>query len=161
GPRVRVAFAQDEAFAFYYPENLEILAELGAEVVPFSPLRDPALPEGTRGVYLGGGYPELHAAALAANRPMLAALRAAGAAGVPIYAECGGLMYLTRGLREPDGAGREWVGLVPSWTTMAGGRPRVGYVAGRLARDSALGPAGAPFRGHVFHRSGLEPALAE
>jgi cobyrinic acid a,c-diamide synthase len=157
--RVRVAVAQDEAFAFYYPENLEILAGLGAEVVPFSPLRDAALPPGTRGVYLGGGYPELHAAALAANRPLRDALQAADAAGMPIYAECGGLMYLTRGLRGADGSCHPWVGLVPSWTTMASSRPRVGYVAGTLARDSTLGAAGAPVRGHVFHRSALDAPL--
>jgi cobyrinic acid a,c-diamide synthase len=159
GRRVRVAVAQDEAFAFYYPENLEILRELGAEVVTFSPLRDPALPPGTSGVYLGGGYPELHAPALAANRPLLAALRRAGANGLPIYAECGGLMYLTRGLREPDGQRHTWVGLVPAWTTMDRSRPRIAYVAGTLAAASVLGPPGTPVRGHVFHRSALDRSL--
>jgi cobyrinic acid a,c-diamide synthase len=157
--RVRVAVAQDEAFAFYYPENLEILAGLGAEVVPFSPLRDAALPSGTCGVYLGGGYPELHATSLAANRPLRDALRTADAAGMPIYAECGGLMYLTHGLREADGSCHAWVGLVPGWTTMARTKPRVGYVAGMLASCSALGTTGEPLRGHVFHRSALDPPL--
>ncbi len=156
GKRTRIAVAQDAAFAFYYPENLEILAELGAEVVPFSPLRDPGLPPGTTGVYLGGGYPELHASALAANRPLLAALRRADATGMPIYGECGGLMYLTRGLREPGGLRHQWVGAVPAWTTMDGTRSRIAYVEGILGCGSALGPAGTPLRGHVFHRSALD-----
>ena len=159
GRRTRVAVAQDAAFAFYYPENLEILEELGAEVVPFSPLRDASLPPGAAGVYLGGGYPELHAAALAANLPLLAGLRRADAAGLPIYAECGGLMYLTRGLREPDGRRHPWVGLVPAWTTMDRSRPRIAYVAGAVACASALGPSGTPLRGHVFHRSALDRPL--
>ncbi|MDP9354123.1 MAG: cobyrinate a,c-diamide synthase [Chloroflexota bacterium] len=159
GERTRIAVAQDAAFAFYYPENLEILAELGAEVVPFSPLRDPGLPPGTTGVYLGGGYPELHATALAANRRLLAALRGAAAAGMPIYAECGGLMYLTRGLREPGGLRHRWVGAVPAWTKMDGTRSRIAYVAGIIGHDSALGPAGTPLRGHVFHRSALDRPL--
>ncbi len=158
GQSVRIAVARDEAFAFYYPENLEILGELGAEVVPFSPLRDPDLPPGTAGVYVGGGYPELHAAALATNHVLLAALRRAAAAGMPIYAECGGLMYLTRGLRGSEGQHR-WVGLVPRWTAMDGEHPQIAYVAGTLAADSALGPAGTPLRGHVFHRSALDQPL--
>ncbi len=159
GPRTRVAVAQDDAFAFYYLENLEILAELGAEVVSFSPISDPDLPPGTTGVYLGGGYPELHASALAANRPLLAALRRADAAGMPIYAECGGLMYLTRGLRESSGVRHEWVGTVPAWTTMDGTRSRIAYVAGLIGHASALGPAGTSMRGHVFHRSALDRPL--
>ncbi|MDP9358112.1 MAG: cobyrinate a,c-diamide synthase, partial [Chloroflexota bacterium] len=151
--------AQDAAFAFYYPENLEILEELGAEVVSFSPISDPDLPPGTTGVYLGGGYPELHASALAANRPLLAALRRADAASMPIYGECGGLMYLTRGLRESSGVRHEWVGTVPAWSTMDGTQSRIAYVAGILGCGSALGPAGTPLRGHVFHPSALDRPL--
>jgi len=157
--RVRIAVAQDAAFAFYYPENLEILEELGAEIVPFSPLRDAALPPETVGIYLGGGYPELHAATLAANRPLLTALREADAAGVPFYAECGGLMYLTRGLRVPNGEQHPWVGLIPAWTTMTQASPRIAYVAGTLAVSSSLGTAGTSLRGHVFHRSALDRPL--
>lgn len=169
GRSVTIAVARDDAFSFYYPENLEILEGLGAEIVTFSPLRDRRLPPGTRGVYLGGGYPELHAPALAANRPLIEELRAAHRDGMPIYAECGGQMYLTQGLGE-----HEWVGLVPARTTMGKGqggrgerlpadarpRLRIGYAAGCLACDSALGPAGAPVKGHVFHRSSLEPSLS-
>src|SRR5829696_1958562 len=159
GERVRIAVAQDAAFAFYYPENLEILEELGAEVVPFSPLRDAALPPETAGIYLGGGYPELHAAALAANHPLLTALREADAAGAPFYAECGGLMYLAQGLRVPNGEQHPWVGLIPVWTTMTQASPRIAYVAGTLAAPSSLGTAGTPLRGHVFHRSALDRPL--
>lgn len=103
GAPVRVAFARDAAFRFYYADNLDLLSAFGAEPVPVSPLSDAALPEGTAGIYLGGGFPERHAEALTANRPFREALRRAAAEGLPIYAECGGLMALAEGIRTRDG----------------------------------------------------------
>ena len=104
-PSVRLGVARDRAFCFYYPENLELLAGFGAELVFFSPLEDRELPAGLDGIYLGGGYPELYAERLAANAGLKQALKAGAAGGLPIYAECGGLMYLAREIRRPGRAG--------------------------------------------------------
>jgi cobyrinic acid a,c-diamide synthase len=156
GPRRRIAVARDEAFAFYYPENLELLEAAGAEIVPFSPLLDAALPA-VDGLYLGGGYPELHAARLAANAGMRAALRAAIAAGLPTYAECGGLMYLCDTLTDVDGAVWPMVGAIPRHVRMHPRLQRMGYREGILRREGLLGPAGAHVRGHEFHYSSCTP----
>ena len=111
-PRATIAVALDQAFNFYYEDSLDLLRAWGGDVVPFSPLADGALPPGTQGVYLGGGFPELFAADLAANSPMHAALHAAARQGLPIYGECGGLMYLGRTLADLDGRRHAMVGLV-------------------------------------------------
>ena len=92
---VRIAIAQDEAFSFYYADSLDLLTSAGAELVPFSPIHDRALPEGARGLYLGGGFPELFADRLTANEQLRREILGAAHDGMPIYAECGGLMYLT------------------------------------------------------------------
>ena len=102
-PTVRLGVARDPAFCFYYPENLELLAHFGAELVPFSPLKDRKLPENLHGIYLGGGYPELFAAQLAANETLKRDLTEQAEAGLPIYAECGGLMYLSQEIEDLDG----------------------------------------------------------
>ena len=155
GRRVRLAVAQDAAFHFYYPDNLEALERAGCELTFFSPLRDDALPPGVRGVYFGGGYPEEHAAMLAGNRDMLEAIRQFAAQGGIVYAECGGLMYLTQGIETPDGGRHALVGLVPAWTRMYSRRQSLGYVEVTLTRDSLWGKAGDRLRGHEFHYSGL------
>jgi len=155
-PVARIGVAWDEAFHFYYADNLDLLTEAGAELVPFSPLRDPGLPEGLDGLLLGGGYPEAHAAALSANAGMIAAIRAFDG---PIYAECGGLMYLGESL---DGV--PLVGRLPLRTRMGPRLRALGYREVRTLRDTLLGPAGTVFRGHEFRYSeldgppGLEPA---
>ncbi len=149
---VRIAVARDEAFCFYYQDNLDLLSLAGAEVVFFSPLRDPALPAGVSGIYLGGGYPELYAAQLAANRPLRRTIRVAAAAGMPIYAECGGLMYLTEGIVDGSGAVHPMVGLVPGRSRLAG-RLTMGYRIVTATQDSLLLRAGEQVRGHEFHYS--------
>ncbi|WP_026369397.1 cobyrinate a,c-diamide synthase [Kallotenue papyrolyticum] len=157
--RPRIAVAQDAAFSFIYPETIELLEAAGAEVVPFSPMRDPGLPPDTAGVILSGGFPELYAAELSANSTLHAALRAAHTAGMPIYAECGGLMLLTEAL--VDQAGRRWpmVGLLPGTSAMTP-RLRLGYRSVRALRDGPLLPAGAVVRGHEFHYSRWEAPVA-
>lgn len=158
GPRARIGVAQDEAFQFYYPDNLELLEEAGAALVPFSPLHDGRLPEGLDGLYLGGGYPELYVDGLRANSRMRQEIR--DFSGV-VYAECGGLMYLGERL---DGS--PMCGALPVSTVMGPGLRSLGYREVTLTRDTVLGPAGTVFRGHEFRHSelveapALEPAYA-
>lgn len=147
-----IAVAEDAAFSFHYPENLELLTEAGAELVRFSPLADAALPPGTQGIYLCGGFPELYAAQLAANRSLHAALRAAANVGYPVYAECGGLMYLTEAIVDQAGVRHNMVGLLPGVSTMSE-RLTMGYRVVRAVADNWLWRAGEELRGHEFHYS--------
>lgn len=150
-PAVRLAVARDEAFSFYYQDGLEALQAAGARLVFFSPLRDSALPS-CDGLYLGGGYPEVHAAALEANRSMRESVAAAARAGLPVYAECGGLTYLCRGI-EVDGAVRQMAGALPLDARMTGKRQALGYVEATARTGSILFAAGERVRGHEFHWS--------
>ncbi|MFQ5896112.1 MAG: cobyrinic acid a,c-diamide synthase, partial [Nitrospinota bacterium] len=150
------AVARDEAFCFYYQDNLDLLRAAGAELAFFSPLRDSRLPEGSEGVILGGGYPEVRAEALERNLPMREALRAFTASGRPIYAECGGLMYLTESIADLEGRSFEMVGLLPTRARMLPRRRALGYVEVTLRTDCLLGPRGAVARGHEFHYSEVE-----
>ncbi|MBI4839992.1 MAG: cobyrinate a,c-diamide synthase, partial [candidate division NC10 bacterium] len=113
GRRCRIGVARDAAFCFYYAENLTRLEAAGASLVPFSPLQDPRLPEGLDGLYLGGGYPEVHAAELAANVSVRDDIRAHATAGCPVYAECGGFMYLAEAIQDPEGRWHPMVGWIP------------------------------------------------
>ena len=151
--QVRLGIARDEAFHFYYPDNLESLQQSGAELVPFSPLGDATLPEDLDALYFGGGYPEVHAERLAANEPMLQAVRQFAASGRCVYAECGGLMYLARSLRTLDGRQCPMTGVLPVDTAMCGSLRTLGYVEVTLAADCLWGPAGSICRGHEFHYS--------
>jgi len=153
----RVAVARDAAFCFYYPENLELLACAGGEIVPFSPLSDAGLPQGTGLLYLGGGYPELHAEKLAKNESMRADIRDFQRRGGTIYAECGGLMYVCRELVDASGTCFPMLDLLPARTVMQSRRAALGYVSLRTTRPSPLGPGGTTARGHEFHYSRLEP----
>lgn len=146
-----IAWARDAAFTFHYDDNIELLEALGARVVPWSPLADRRLPQGTGAVVLGGGYPELFAAALAENRPALDALRTFAGAGGVVYAECGGFMYLARGIAV-DGRRHRLAGIVPAWIRMHA-RARVAYVRAEMLRDTILAPRGTIVRGHEFHAS--------
>ena len=153
GPRIAVAW--DDAFAFYYADNLALLRAHGAELVFFSPLAAAELPV-CDGLYLGGGYPELHAAGLSANERLRRDAAAAIAAGLPTYAECGGLLYLCDSLTDLDGRWWPLVGAVPGRATMHERLQGMGYREARLPRDSLLGPAGTIVRGHEFHYSSCE-----
>lgn len=159
--RPLIAVARDRAFAFYYPDNLEELERAGSRVVEFSPLQDTALPPDTCGLYLGGGYPELHAAALAENTQMLAAIADAAMNGVPIYAECGGMLYLLELLADAEGTPHAMAGALPASARMNECLQRVGYVEAVLARDCVLGEAGTSVRGHEFRYSECEPTAGE
>jgi cobyrinic acid a,c-diamide synthase len=153
--RVRLGIARDEAFHFYYPDNLEALRAAGCELVFFSPLHDEQLPKDLDAMYLGGGYPEEYAAALAANRDMRAAVRAFASAGHAVYAECGGLMYLAKTLETREGQNFPMAGVMSAQTRMLPRRKALGYVEVTLAADSLWGRSGAVVRGHEFHYSEL------
>ncbi len=153
--RARIAIARDRAFSFYYQDSLDLLEAWGAELVPFSPLSDQALPPGVGGVYLGGGFPEMFAPELAANRPMLAALRQALSEDLPVYAECGGLMYLGQSLSDLEGAEYPMVGALPAVSSMTGRRLTLGYREVAARADTPLLARGQRVRGHEFHWSAL------
>ena len=150
---VRIAVARDRAFCFYYADNLDVLRELGAETVEFSPLTDSALPDGVQGLYLGGGYPELHAAALSGNRAMREDIRAAVAGGLPTVAECGGFLYLHRSL---DGA--PMAGVLEADARMTDRLQPFGYVTLTARADSLLCRAGGQMRAHEFHYAASDDA---
>jgi cobyrinic acid a,c-diamide synthase len=151
GPPVRVAVAGGPAFTFTYADTVDALAAGGAEVVPFDPLRDPALPDAVDGLVVGGGFPETFAAELAANRPLLADAAARVGGGLATWAECGGLLWLSRELD-----GHPMAGVVPATGRMSD-RLTLGYRMATTAAPSPLGPAGTTFRGHEFHYSRTDP----
>jgi cobyrinic acid a,c-diamide synthase len=153
GERLRMAIAQDEAFHFYYEENLELLREAGFELVPFRPTTDSSLPPDVDIVYLGGGYPESFAAELATSESLAAELRERVTSGLPIYAECGGFIYLGRSLTGFDGETHAMAGVLPLDFTMDREHLSIAYVTATTAADSPLGPAGTVARGQEFHQS--------
>jgi cobyrinic acid a,c-diamide synthase len=146
----RLGVARDDAFHFYYPDNLEALEQAGCELAFFSPLCDCSLPEGLDGIYLGGGYPEEHAAELSANTAMLQQIR--GFSGM-IYAECGGLMYLAEGIETHSGARYPQVGALPTWIRMKPRRKTLQYVDVTFSESTFWGRAGETLRGHEYHYS--------
>jgi cobyrinic acid a,c-diamide synthase len=152
-PRACIGVAQDEAFGFYYEDALDVLAECGADLIPFSPLHDARLPEHVDGVYLGGGFPELHAEELAANAGMRAALVAHAESGRPVYAECGGLMAVGRTLTTFEGRTLSMFGLLPVDSRMQRDHPIIGYREVEAVQNLAVLPRGARVRGHEFHWS--------
>jgi cobyrinic acid a,c-diamide synthase len=154
--RVRIGIARDRAFCFYYPDNLEILERAGAECVFFSPMDDTRLPENLSGLYLGGGYPELFAEKLAANTDMRDAIRKASETGMPIYAECGGFMYLCREIRDFDGKTFPMTGCFDFTATMLQKLRSLGYREVTLSDDTVIGPKGAVIKGHEFHYSKID-----
>lgn len=154
---VRIGVAQDQAFSFYYQDNLDCLRDSGAEVVSFSPLSDSSLPANLDALYFGGGYPELFAEALAANTPMLSSIRSHAHAGYPVYGECGGMMYLADTLRTLDGRSFAMAGLLPLSVEMTDRLTRFGYTELEFMQDCLLGTKGTIVRGHSFHYSRCTP----
>ncbi|EPJ39039.1 putative Cobyrinic acid A,C-diamide synthase [Streptomyces afghaniensis 772] len=146
-----VAVAGGSAFTFSYAENTELLAAAGADVVPFDPLRDEELPEGTRGLVIGGGFPEVYAAELSANEPLRKAVAHLAESGAPVAAECAGLLYLCRELD-----GQPMCGVLDAGARMTG-RLTLGYRDAVAVGDSVLAAAGTRLRGHEFHRTAVEP----
>jgi len=152
GARCRIGLAFDEAFHFYYDDNLRRLESLGAELVRFSPIRDAHLPD-VDGLYFGGGYPEVHAEVLSRNSSMRKDVAAFAEARGPIYGECGGLMYLSNGIRTLDGVLHTMVGLIPGEAEMRDRLQALGYVEVDTQDATLLGPSGLRFRGHQFRYS--------
>lgn len=151
GPRPRVAVAGGAAFTFSYAEHAELLTAAGAEVVTFDPLRDEALPEGTHGLVIGGGFPEMYGAELSANEPLRKAVAALAASGAPVAAECAGLLYLARSLD-----GTPMCGVLDADARMSE-RLTLGYRDAVAVSESSLAATGARMRGHEFHRTVIEP----
>lgn len=157
---VRIAVARDAAFCFMYEDNLRSLREAGAEAVFFSPLADAVLPANIHGIYLPGGYPELYAGELDKNTTMKESIRTAVADDVPVYAECGGFVYLTAGMEASDNqAAADFVGVFPARCRMLARRKALGYRQVELTDDVIIGTKGSLLRGHEFHYSeiGLMP----
>ncbi len=152
---IRLGVARDDAFHFYYPDNLDALQQHGAELHFFSPLHDARLPENLQGLYFGGGYPEEYAVRLAQNQAMLAEVRRFAASGRPLYAECGGLMYLSRGIEDRRGQRHPMANILPAWTRLCERLRVLGYVEVSLTEDTLWGKAGQKLRGHEFHYSEL------
>jgi cobyrinic acid a,c-diamide synthase len=149
---VRLGVPSDHAFSFYYEDNLDMLREQGAEIVRFSPINDATLPAGLDALYLGGGYPELHARQLSGNRQMLEAVRAFAASGRPIYAECGGMLYLGESLCVDDES-YAMAGVLPLSTQMTERLVQFGYTTVEFTENCLLGGKGTVVRGHSFHYS--------
>jgi cobyrinic acid a,c-diamide synthase len=151
--RLRIGVARDRAFSFYYEDNLDLLREQGAEIIPFSPIAGRALPAELDALYFGGGYPELYARELSENTPMLDQIRAFTRLGGHVYAECGGLVYLSQQLRAADGTVYPLLGIVPLAIEMTSQLVDFGYVTVTFTQDCLLGPKGTTIRGHSFHYS--------
>ncbi len=154
--KVRLAVAKDKAFCFYYPENLEILENHGAEIIYFSPLCDSSLPDNIHGIYFGGGYPEIYAETLSKNRPLLQEIKKKSLAGMPIYAECGGFMYLCSDLTGfSDNRKYPMASCFPFSVETSGKLRSLGYREITLLKKTLIGEKGAVLRGHEFHYSFL------
>lgn len=151
GERPVIAVAGGSAFTFSYAEHTELLTAAGADVVPFDPLRDERLPQGTRGLVVGGGFPEVYAPELSANAPLRAAVAELARSGAPVAAECAGLLYLAHSLD-----GKPMCGVLDAHGRMSG-RLTLGYREAVAVGDSALAAAGTRVRGHEFHRTVLDP----
>jgi cobyrinic acid a,c-diamide synthase len=154
---VRIGIARDAAFCFYYHDNLELLRALGADLIEFSPIADRVLPPDLDGIYLGGGYPELHAEALSANEPMRAAIAEFAASDAPVYAECGGFMYLTKAI--VDVSGRSWpmAGIFPTSARMQKRLAKLGYIEVENCEAGGWLSPGECARGHEFRYSVIDP----
>jgi cobyrinic acid a,c-diamide synthase len=155
--RARIGIARDAAFCFYYDQNLNLLRHSGAELVEFSPLADRALPTDLDGIYFGGGYPELHAEALSANSRMREEVAAIVARNAPVYAECGGFMYLTDAIVDADGRSFPMTRIFPTTARMQARRAKLGYIEVETAGEAGWLPPTTSARGHEFRYSAIDP----
>lgn len=151
---IRIAIAKDAAFNFYYADNLKILQELGAELIEWSPLKDGQLPPNIKGLYFGGGFPEVFAQELSQNQAVLNAVKTAILSGIPTYAECGGLMYLCEKIIDFENKAWSMVGILPT-TAVMGKRLKLGYYQAKVLKNTPLLLEGEIITGHEFHRSEL------
>jgi len=156
GRGLRIGYLRDSAFTFYYPENLEALTRAGAELVPVSALSDTALPPGLDALYIGGGFPETHGPRLSANQRFLGSLRAAARGGLPIYAECGGLMLLAQHIRW-EGETFLMAGVLPFHLEVCPQPQGHGYTLLEVDTPNPFFPVGLLLRGHEFHYSRILP----
>ena len=156
GERVRIGVARDRAFCFYYQDNLDLLEACGCEIVEFSPMNDADLPANLDGLYLGGGYPELHGAQLSANRRMLESIGDFARSGAPVYAECGGFMYLTEAIVDADGIEHPMAGIFPTRARMQPRLAALGYLEIEQVSDDAWLERGERARGHEFRYSTID-----
>lgn len=161
--KARIGIARDAAFCFYYRDNLDLLERFGAELVFFSPLDEQRLPPDLDGLYLGGGYPELHVRRLSENEPMRSAISRFCSSGRPVYAECGGFLYLLESIRDTRGTAYPLAGVFPARAVMNDRRVRLGYVEVRTGPGCPFADEGAVLRGHEFHYSDITemPASVE
>ncbi len=155
-PVAKIGVARDRAFSFYYQDSLDLLEAWGAELAPFSPLQDTSLPRDISGLYIGGGFPELYAAGLADNSSIKDAVREAAGQGMPIYAECGGLMYLGRSIGDLEGNEYPMVGVIPVSAQIDRPRLSLGYRTVQALHDGPILRQGEIVRGHEFHWSVLK-----
>jgi cobyrinic acid a,c-diamide synthase len=149
----KIAVARDKAFSFYYQDSLELLEAWGAELAPFSPLQDTDLPRNISGLYIGGGFPELYAEGLADNNSIRQAIKAAARHGMPVYAECGGLMYLGKSIGDLEGNEYTMVGAIPVSSRIDSPRLSLGYRTVQALGDGPILRRGETVRGHEFHWS--------
>jgi len=152
----KIAVARDKAFSFYYQDSLDLLEAWGAELAPFSPLQDTDLPRDISGLYIGGGFPELYAAALSDNSPIRQAIKAAARQGMPVYAECGGLIYLGRSIGDLEGNEYTMVGAIPVSSRIDSPHLSLGYRTVQALGDGPILRRGEIVRGHEFHWSVLK-----
>ncbi|NYB75043.1 cobyrinate a,c-diamide synthase [Sedimentibacter hydroxybenzoicus DSM 7310] len=151
--KTKIAVAYDKAFCFYYEDNIDILAEMGAEIIKFSPLKDKELPKDIGGLYFGGGYPELYVEELSQNKSMLDDIKSKINEGIPTFAECGGYMYLMEGFTNRDGITYSLVGVIEGNSCMTGSLKRFGYITLISQKDNLMCKAGEEINGHEFHYS--------
>jgi len=152
---INIAIPMDNAFTFYYQDNLDLLEELGATLKYFSPLSDSELPQNIDGIYMGGGFPEVFAKELALNTSIKESIHDFVESGGPVYAECGGLMYMCKSIVDLDGNQFQMVGVLDNNSVMTQRLQRFGYVDVEVSEDTILGKSGTSFRAHEFHRSEL------
>ncbi len=157
-PTARIGVARDKAFCFYYPDNFDILRSSGAEIVFFSPMEAATLPPNIDGLYFGGGYPELFTRPLSENVSLRREIQENSRNGMPIYAECGGFMYLGNKIQNTDSGNFPMCGCFPFTTTMFTRLKSLGYREVSLTAETLLGPVGTRIRGHEFHYSGIQEA---